>query len=198
MLPTDKQARKEVPVTTGFLDYFPDAIAAVAHVSFVGNKQHNPGEPMHWARHKSTDQSDCIARHLLQRGTIDDDGLRHSAKLAWRALAMLQLEIEADQKAEASQPSTPTIEQPSCDCITVDGGTADCKNLPNCGLNYPQYFRTKAVINGLYRLDGPGKALILLGRGTEYLGESCYTLADLGKDLITGAAWQCDDQGVIL
>lgn len=94
-LPTDSKERKRTPITTGVLDYFPDAIAEVARVSFVGNEQHNPGEPLHWAREKSTDHADCIARHLLERGRLDSDGTRHSAKLAWRALALLQLEIEA-------------------------------------------------------------------------------------------------------
>lgn len=98
MLPTGAKDRKEYPITSGVLDYFPEAIAAVANVSFIGNKQHNPGEPLHWAREKSMDHEDCIARHLLERGTIDVDGMRHTAKLAWRALALLQLEIEADTK----------------------------------------------------------------------------------------------------
>jgi hypothetical protein len=78
------------------LDYFPAACAAVAHVSYVANQQHNPGQPMHWAREKSTDQADCLVRHLTERGTFDDDGLRHTAKVAWRALALLQEELEAD------------------------------------------------------------------------------------------------------
>ena len=105
-LPTDSQARKEIPITTGFLDYFPDAIAAVAAVSFKGNEKHNPGEPLHWAREKSTDHPDCIARHLLERGKLDTDGDRHSAKMAWRALALLQVEIEAELLARrpAVQP----------------------------------------------------------------------------------------------
>jgi hypothetical protein len=81
---------------TGLVDYFKDALAEVAHVSFVGNRQHNPGQPLHWARGKSTDHSDCIMRHFAERGTIDVDGERHSAKLAWRALALLQQELEAD------------------------------------------------------------------------------------------------------
>lgn len=101
ILPTDAAARKGIPVTTGVLDYFPAAIAAVAEVSRVGNEQHNPGEPLHWVRGKSTDQADTIARHLLERGTLDSDGLRHSAKLAWRALAMLQLELEAEGAPKA-------------------------------------------------------------------------------------------------
>jgi hypothetical protein len=100
-LPTESKKRKEYPVTSGLLDYFPDACAEVAHVSFKGNEQHNPGQPMHWAREKSSDHEDCIARHTLERGKTDTDGLRHTAKRAWRALAALQLEIEAaEQKDE--------------------------------------------------------------------------------------------------
>lgn len=89
-------ARKGWPVTTGVLDYFPMAILEVAELSKAGNDQHNPGEPLHWARGKSADHADCIVRHLMERGTRDNDGIRHSAKVAWRALAMLQEEIEAE------------------------------------------------------------------------------------------------------
>lgn len=96
LLTTDKQARKEMPIARGVVDYFPRALAAIANVSYVGNQQHNPGQPMHWARGKSMDHADCIVRHLIERGTVDDDGLRHSAKLAWRALALLELELEAE------------------------------------------------------------------------------------------------------
>lgn len=96
VVPADATERKKLPVTTGVLDYFPDALLAVAAVSKAGNDQHNPGEPLHWAKEKSKDHADCIVRHLLDRGTIDTDGLRHSAKLAWRALALLQIEIETE------------------------------------------------------------------------------------------------------
>lgn len=95
MLPTDAKARKNVPIATGCLDYFPDALAAVAEVSRVGNEQHHPGTPLHWDRSKSTDEADALIRHFMERGTFDTDGLRHSAKTAWRALALLQKEIEA-------------------------------------------------------------------------------------------------------
>lgn len=98
-LPTDKKSRKETPMYSGLLKYFPDALAAVARVSYHGNQQHNPGEPLHWAREKSTDHHDCCVRHLVDAGTIDDDGQPHSAKLAWRALAILQLEEEARMRA---------------------------------------------------------------------------------------------------
>lgn len=94
VLPTDPTERKGIPITSGVLDYFPAALAEVAKVSKAGNDQHNPGQPLHWARGKSMDQADTLVRHLMERGTVDTDGVRHSAKLAWRALALLQIELE--------------------------------------------------------------------------------------------------------
>jgi hypothetical protein len=88
--------RKQTPIYSGVLNYFPDAIREVAQCSFVGNEQHNPNTPLHWDRSKSGDELDALARHLLEAGTIDSDGIRHSAKVAWRALANLQKEIEND------------------------------------------------------------------------------------------------------
>ena len=96
VLPTGYEERKALPIATGVLDYFPKALAAVAHCSKVGNDQHNPGEPLHWAREKSTDEANTLIRHFIERGTLDSDGVRHSAKVAWRALALLEKEIEAD------------------------------------------------------------------------------------------------------
>lgn len=93
-LPKDAVARKALPVATGVLNYFPDALLAVAEVSRVGNEQHNPGQPLHWAKHLSTDHADSLLRHLIDAGTFDADGVRHSAKVAWRALALLQTELE--------------------------------------------------------------------------------------------------------
>lgn len=96
-LATDPKARKATPIFSGVLAYFPDAIAEVARVSKVGNDQHNdPSKPMHWAKGKSTDHANCVARHLIDAGTIDTDGCRHTAKVAWRALALLQMELEAE------------------------------------------------------------------------------------------------------
>lgn len=96
-LPTDAKARKEMPIARGVLDYFPDALGEVAHLSKVGNDQHNPGQPLHWAKDKSTDHADCIVRHLIDRGTRDTDGVRHATKVAWRALALLQTEIDKER-----------------------------------------------------------------------------------------------------
>lgn len=88
---------KDYPVGTGVLDYFPKALLEISRVSKVGNNQHNPGEPMHWDRSKSTDDANSLIRHYLNRGKLDDDNMRHSAKLAWRALALLEKEIEAEE-----------------------------------------------------------------------------------------------------
>ena len=105
-LPAETAKRKAIPLATGVLDYFPAALAAVAQLSKAGNDKHNPGEPLHWARGKSMDQADCIMRHLMDRGTIDpEDGIRHSVKVAWRALALLQEELEQQEGAPLSRGS---------------------------------------------------------------------------------------------
>lgn len=97
ILPASSEERKAIPLTSGLLDYFPAALVEVARVSRAGNDKHNPGQPLHWSRGKSTDHADTIVRHLIDRGLIDpEDGLRHSAKVAWRALALLQEELEAE------------------------------------------------------------------------------------------------------
>lgn len=88
--------RKQRPLARGVLDYFPDALLEVGYCSYVGNEQHNKGEDLHWAKHKSTDEADALLRHLSKRGTLDSDGVPHSAKVAWRALALLQRELEAE------------------------------------------------------------------------------------------------------
>lgn len=104
-LPTDAKARKALPIFSGVLNYFPNALLEVAHCSKVGNDQHNPGQPLHWAKGKSTDHEDALVRHLLERGTVDTDGVRHSAKVAWRALALLETEIEKEKELAAQNRS---------------------------------------------------------------------------------------------
>ncbi len=96
--------RKAMPIASGVLDYFPDALLVVAEVSRVGNEQHHPGQPLHWDKSKSTDEADALLRHLMDRGTRDTDGLRHSGKVAWRALALLQRELDAEALAESLTP----------------------------------------------------------------------------------------------
>jgi len=100
LLPADAKARKAVPIYSGFIKYFPRAIAAVAHLSQVGNDQHNPGQPLHWDRSKSGDELDALMRHLLEADGVDKDGVAHVVKCAWRAMAAAEKYLE---KQEASQ-----------------------------------------------------------------------------------------------
>lgn len=94
LLPQDAKERKRIPLASGMFDYFTSALIEVSKVSFAGNEQHNPGTPVHWERSKSTDHADTMLRHFSERGTLDTDGVRHSAKMVWRALAILQMEME--------------------------------------------------------------------------------------------------------
>lgn len=97
-LPTDAKARKAIPIYTGFVKYFPKAIAAVAQLSQVANEQHNPGQPVHWAKEKSTDEPDALMRHLTDQAqgeVYDTDGILHAIKVAWRAMANLERLLES-------------------------------------------------------------------------------------------------------
>lgn len=99
-LPTTPDHRKHYPLWTGVMLYFPDAMLAVSEVSRVGNEQHNPNEPLHWAREKSTDQMNTATRHMLDHSLgnhKDTDGTWHLAKAVWRLCAELQLAIEQEQ-----------------------------------------------------------------------------------------------------
>lgn len=105
--------RKQYPMGSGLDDYFPDALAETSHISWAGNEKHNPGQPLHWARGKSNDHADCAARHLQQRGGYDmitingqEVRVRHSAQLVWRALAILQLELEEEFGFELPRGAT--------------------------------------------------------------------------------------------
>lgn len=94
------EERKATPIYSGVIKYFPNALKEVSRVSQAGNDQHHKGEPLHWDRAKSTDELDALMRHLIDHASgeiLDGDGQRHLAKVAWRALAMLQKELENDK-----------------------------------------------------------------------------------------------------
>lgn len=88
--------RKEYPLFDGVIGYFRDALLRLAHVSYVGNQQHNPGQPLHWARGKSTDQLDCVLRHLssVDVNDMSDEVEKHLASAFWRVGAILQIYLE--------------------------------------------------------------------------------------------------------
>ncbi len=104
-LPTDAKARKDIPLSW-VLDYFPDALCALAKLIVTGQKQHGT---LGWDRSKSGDHDDCLLRHFMERGTIDTDGVRHRTKVVIRSLMALQLEIE---EAEGLPPSRGSVSLP--------------------------------------------------------------------------------------
>lgn len=104
-LPDDAQERLKFPMAAGLLDYFPNALAEVSFLSFMATQQHHPDAGMHWDRSKSLEHRDKIMRHLVDTGKVDDKGLRHSAMVAWRALALLQEELERDLGLPPSRAS---------------------------------------------------------------------------------------------
>jgi hypothetical protein len=88
--------RKQIPIYSGVVKYFPNALAEIARVSLAGNKQHHDGTPLHWDKSKSSDEPDALMRHLTDHAKgieFDDDGMRHLSKVAWRALALLEREL---------------------------------------------------------------------------------------------------------
>jgi len=96
MISNDSTARKQTPMYSGLLKYFPRALAAIARVSFAGNAKHNAGQPLHWAREKSADHEDCIIRHMLNPYEKDEDGELHIVHAAWRVLAAAELALEKE------------------------------------------------------------------------------------------------------
>lgn len=120
-LPTGYAERKnDYPLYDFMFGYFPDAWLEVVKVAVEGNKQHNPGTPVHWERGKSMDQMNTAFRHLFDHGTgqkMDTDGCRHLAKTVWRLMAQIQLEVEAERKAlEETNAKAPSCEPPQEAC----------------------------------------------------------------------------------
>lgn len=125
--------RKEVAISRGLYAYFPDALALVARHSVRANEKHNPGQPVHWAREKSSDHEDCIGRHSLSIA-IDpnslDGGQPHIVCRAWRALAALQLWAEAQAVSKAEPPAQQWT-KPYRDSVATDSLPSgdDCARL---------------------------------------------------------------------
>lgn len=69
-LPKDSAARKLVPVYSGFMAYFPAAIAGAAAHSQKAMAQHKLPKLGH-DRTKSADHLDCVPRHMIDAGDIE-------------------------------------------------------------------------------------------------------------------------------
>ena len=98
--PSEDAERAMFPMWDGLIAYFPSALAGVARVSKEGNEKHNPGQPMHHARGKSTDHLNKVIRHLME-GDYD--------AAAWRVLALSQEWHEANgaPMAPGARPAAP-------------------------------------------------------------------------------------------
>lgn len=141
-LPTDSTARKDIPLYSGCMMYFPAALAGVAKHSKLGNDKHNPGQPLHHSRGKSNDHADCIARHLMdigdllaviERSTADaqytaaevEALLTEANANAWRALALSQELHERfggaplAPRARIEAPTPPPVEPMSLDSTST-------------------------------------------------------------------------------
>ena len=96
--PTRAEDRKSTPVYSGVLKYFPNALKEVSKCSLAGQKQHNQGDELYWDKNKSNDNEDALVRHLIDHSSnpLDDDGVLHLAKVAWRALASLEIYLDKD------------------------------------------------------------------------------------------------------
>lgn len=123
-LPTDNTARKNTPLLTGCLAYFPAALAGVAQLSKRGSEKYNPGAPMHHDREHSRDHGNCLLRHLMDLqdwiAACERDGLasvpEYSAgilaeadAICWRALAL-------SQELHESYAGAPLAPGASLDC----------------------------------------------------------------------------------
>lgn len=89
-----KDDSKKIPVVRGFLEYFPNAIAAVAEVSKFGATKYD------WGNWRHVDNgveryTEALGRHFIAENEIDpESGLAHAAHTAWNAMARLELMLK--------------------------------------------------------------------------------------------------------
>lgn len=91
------ESRKRVPLHTFTTEYFPLANLAAAHLSYQGDKKHNPDNKgkMRWAREKSGDHLEAAMRHLMEPERIDiETGLPEIVSAFWRLGAATQIMLE--------------------------------------------------------------------------------------------------------
>lgn len=81
-----------------FFRKFPLAIEAVAEVSRAGDAKHNGTVQSYLSIENGHQEfSEAMVRHILgevTEGQYDAEDVRHSARIAWAALARLEIELE--------------------------------------------------------------------------------------------------------
>lgn len=159
------EERKQYPMSGGCVDYFPDGLALISHVSWTGNEKHNPGQSLHWSRWNSVDHADCIIRHHSTRDTEEHSiPLMHMAEEAWRVLAMLQEAMEEHYGLDLPRGARAKPEEESgltgadyfwkgASDILVDGETRTKKWMvgdPALGVNLSGRFQPPMTMNGYH------------------------------------------------
>jgi len=95
-MPGNPKNRKNIPLKSGCIDYFPAALCGVAMVSKFGNDKHNPpGTPLTHNRDVSGDEAESVARHLAELDGLDpESGLPSSWHALWRLASYVQKQAE--------------------------------------------------------------------------------------------------------
>jgi len=86
MFPKDAKERKTYPIATFIKDYFPHALIALSHHSYIAQQQHGTptnGKPMQWHKDKSVGDENQLIRHFMEGDRVST---------AWRALELLERE----------------------------------------------------------------------------------------------------------
>lgn len=180
--PNASAARKRMPIFDGCMMYFPDALLAVAAFSLKANDKHNPGEPLHWSKHKSYDHANCVGRHLIDIGpnwdAIDPEfDEMHAVALAWRALAVLQIAIEAKR---AGMTVRAYLEKLKREAESAEKKPFD----PSILLNpFPEMVWYRGVEPRTVQVDSTGSVLLMNKHGqvTNTYGNIEQLLKDTGE-----------------
>jgi hypothetical protein len=155
LFPADSSGRKAIPVADFLREYFPLAIIAMTRHSVKANEKHNPGQALHWSRHKSSDHANCIVRHQMESdgfATDPDTGELIEVAVAWRACAQAQIAEENRIMREAAReniekmirlserdadakPATydPACTAPGCELCSAPDDLAEAGGACNAG-----------------------------------------------------------------
>lgn len=96
----------KAPIYQGFIQYFPDAIEAVAQVSAFGYKKYGTWGGWHGVDDGLNRYMDAKCRHMIDEAKgekcASDSQLLHAAHEAWGAMAKLQLLLESFKNGDSN------------------------------------------------------------------------------------------------
>lgn len=121
--PGFKDDRAKPKVWQGIIRYFPLAIREVSHLSELGSYKYTWGG---WAHVEDgrTRYSDALGRHLVDEcldanGIDPSDGIYHDVKIAWNALARLEIRLRARREAQDKSQGPEAPKEVPLDHITT-------------------------------------------------------------------------------